>query len=202
MNVVPWKDPADENSYWQFNELADDDYTTECFAIKGVSEGQFLKIPSVPFNSNGTSSTMITLKFSIISFFIYNLLIYIYLYVFIYIHNFSWQYHIYHQLAIFRRLGLKSAATKVGGLSYFPYYLASHQILHVAGERREEMRMFLLIINHILQDILAGNVDRLSIFLDTAGIVLHASHKQGLEIVQQIPVALDGAIHLLPLLLL
>lgn len=39
--VVPWKDPADENSYWQFNELADDDYTTECFAIKGVSEGQF-----------------------------------------------------------------------------------------------------------------------------------------------------------------
>lgn len=39
--VVPWKDPADENSYWQFNELADDDYTTESFAIKGVSEGQF-----------------------------------------------------------------------------------------------------------------------------------------------------------------
>lgn len=39
--VVPWRDPADENSYWQFNELADDDYTTECFAIKGVSEGQF-----------------------------------------------------------------------------------------------------------------------------------------------------------------
>lgn len=39
--VVAWKDPADENSYWQFNELADDDYTTECFAIKGVSEGQF-----------------------------------------------------------------------------------------------------------------------------------------------------------------
>lgn len=39
--VVPWKDPADENSYWQFNELADDDYTTECFAIKGVSEGQY-----------------------------------------------------------------------------------------------------------------------------------------------------------------
>lgn len=39
--VVPWKDPADENSYWQFNELADDDYTTECFAIKGVTEGQF-----------------------------------------------------------------------------------------------------------------------------------------------------------------
>lgn len=39
--VVPWKNPADENSYWQFNELADDDYTTECFAIKGVSEGQF-----------------------------------------------------------------------------------------------------------------------------------------------------------------
>lgn len=39
--VVPWNDPADENSYWQFNELADDDYTTECFAIKGVSEGQF-----------------------------------------------------------------------------------------------------------------------------------------------------------------
>lgn len=39
--VVPWKDPADENSYWQFNELADDDYTTECFAVKGVSEGQF-----------------------------------------------------------------------------------------------------------------------------------------------------------------
>lgn len=39
--VVPWKDPADENSYWQFNALADDDYTTECFAIKGVSEGQF-----------------------------------------------------------------------------------------------------------------------------------------------------------------
>ncbi len=39
--VVPWKDPADENSYWQFNELVDDDYTTECFAIKGVTEGQF-----------------------------------------------------------------------------------------------------------------------------------------------------------------
>lgn len=39
--VVPWKDPADENSYWQFNELADDDYTTESFAVKGVSEGQF-----------------------------------------------------------------------------------------------------------------------------------------------------------------
>ncbi len=39
--VVPWKDPADENSYWQFNKLADDDYTTECFAIKGVTEGQF-----------------------------------------------------------------------------------------------------------------------------------------------------------------
>lgn len=39
--VVPWKDPADENSYWQFNELADDDYTTECFAVKGVSEGQY-----------------------------------------------------------------------------------------------------------------------------------------------------------------
>lgn len=39
--VVPWRDPADENSYWQFNELADDDYTTECFAIKGVTEGQF-----------------------------------------------------------------------------------------------------------------------------------------------------------------
>lgn len=39
--VVPWKDPADENSYWQFNELAEDDYTTESFAIKGVSEGQF-----------------------------------------------------------------------------------------------------------------------------------------------------------------
>lgn len=39
--VVPWKDPADENSYWQFNKLADDDYTTECFAVKGVSEGQF-----------------------------------------------------------------------------------------------------------------------------------------------------------------
>lgn len=39
--VVPWKNPADENSYWQFNELADDDYTTECFAIKGVTEGQF-----------------------------------------------------------------------------------------------------------------------------------------------------------------
>ena len=39
--VVPWKDPADENSYWQFNELAEDDYTTECFAVKGVTEGQF-----------------------------------------------------------------------------------------------------------------------------------------------------------------
>lgn len=39
--VVPWKDSADENSYWQFNELADDDYTTECFAVKGVKEGQF-----------------------------------------------------------------------------------------------------------------------------------------------------------------
>lgn len=39
--VVPWKDPADENSYWQFNELADDDYTTECFAVKGVTEGQY-----------------------------------------------------------------------------------------------------------------------------------------------------------------
>lgn len=39
--VVPWKDPADENSYWQFNELAEDDYTTECFAVKGVKEGQF-----------------------------------------------------------------------------------------------------------------------------------------------------------------
>lgn len=39
--VVPWKVPADENSYWQFNELADDDYTTECFAVKGVKEGQF-----------------------------------------------------------------------------------------------------------------------------------------------------------------
>lgn len=39
--VVPWKDPADENSYWQFNELADDDYTTESFAVKGVKEGQF-----------------------------------------------------------------------------------------------------------------------------------------------------------------
>lgn len=39
--VVPWKNPADENSYWQFNELADDDYTTECFAVKGVKEGQF-----------------------------------------------------------------------------------------------------------------------------------------------------------------
>lgn len=39
--VVPWKDPADENSYWQFNELAEDDYTTESFAVKGVKEGQF-----------------------------------------------------------------------------------------------------------------------------------------------------------------
>lgn len=39
--VVPWKDPADENSYWQFNELVDDDYTTESFAVKGVKEGQF-----------------------------------------------------------------------------------------------------------------------------------------------------------------
>lgn len=39
--VVPWKDSADENSYWQFNELADDDYTTESFAVKGVKEGQF-----------------------------------------------------------------------------------------------------------------------------------------------------------------
>ena len=39
--VVPWKDPADENSYWQFNELADDDYTTESFAVKGVKGGQF-----------------------------------------------------------------------------------------------------------------------------------------------------------------
>lgn len=39
--VVPWKDPADENSYWQFNKLADDDYTTECFAVKGVKKGQF-----------------------------------------------------------------------------------------------------------------------------------------------------------------
>lgn len=39
--VVPWKDPADENSYWQFNELADDDYATESFAVKGVKEGQF-----------------------------------------------------------------------------------------------------------------------------------------------------------------
>ena len=39
--VVPWKVPADENSYWQFNELADDDYTTESFAVKGVKEGQF-----------------------------------------------------------------------------------------------------------------------------------------------------------------
>lgn len=39
--VVPWKDPADENSYWQFNELAEDDYTTESFAVKGVKEVQF-----------------------------------------------------------------------------------------------------------------------------------------------------------------
>lgn len=39
--VVPWNNPADENSYWQFNELADDDYTTESFAVKGVKEGQF-----------------------------------------------------------------------------------------------------------------------------------------------------------------
>lgn len=39
--VVPWRNPADENSYWQFNELADDDYTTESFAVKGVKEGQF-----------------------------------------------------------------------------------------------------------------------------------------------------------------
>lgn len=39
--VVPWKDPADENSFWQFNELAEDDYTTESFAVKGVKEGQF-----------------------------------------------------------------------------------------------------------------------------------------------------------------
>lgn len=39
--VVPWKDSADENSYWQFNELADDDFTTESFTVKGVTEGQF-----------------------------------------------------------------------------------------------------------------------------------------------------------------
>ena len=39
--VVPWKAADDENSYWQFNELADDDYTTESFAVKGVKEGQF-----------------------------------------------------------------------------------------------------------------------------------------------------------------
>lgn len=39
--VVPWKDPADENSFWQFNELAEDDYTTESFAVKGVKENQF-----------------------------------------------------------------------------------------------------------------------------------------------------------------
>lgn len=39
--VVPWKAADDENSYWQFNELAEDDYTTESFAVKGVKEGQF-----------------------------------------------------------------------------------------------------------------------------------------------------------------
>lgn len=39
--VVPWKAADDENSYWQFNELAEDDYTTESFAIKGVTEGEF-----------------------------------------------------------------------------------------------------------------------------------------------------------------
>ena len=39
--VVPWKAADDENSYWQFNELAEDDYTTESFALKGVKEGEF-----------------------------------------------------------------------------------------------------------------------------------------------------------------
>ena len=39
--VVPWKDADDQTSYWQFNELAEDDYTTESFTVKGVTEGQF-----------------------------------------------------------------------------------------------------------------------------------------------------------------
>ena len=39
--VVPWRAADDENSYWQFNELAEDDYTTESFAIKGATEGEF-----------------------------------------------------------------------------------------------------------------------------------------------------------------
>ena len=39
--IVPWRYADDENSYWQFNELAEEDFTTHSFAIKGVKEGQF-----------------------------------------------------------------------------------------------------------------------------------------------------------------
>ena len=54
--VVPWKNATDENSYWQFNELAEDDYTTESFTVKGVKEGQFYAATfPVTINADGNA---------------------------------------------------------------------------------------------------------------------------------------------------
>ena len=56
--VVPWKAADDENSYWQFNELAEDDYTTESFAIKGATEGEFYAA-TFPVSVNSDASAIV-----------------------------------------------------------------------------------------------------------------------------------------------
>ena len=54
--VVPWRNAYDENSFWQFHELAKDEFTTESFTVKGVTEGQFYAATfPVAVNSDGNA---------------------------------------------------------------------------------------------------------------------------------------------------
>lgn len=39
--IVPWRYADDENSYWQFNELKGNEFTTQRLTIKGVKQGDF-----------------------------------------------------------------------------------------------------------------------------------------------------------------
>lgn len=39
--IVSWRYADDENSYWQFNELKENEFTTQSFTIKGVKQGDF-----------------------------------------------------------------------------------------------------------------------------------------------------------------
>ena len=56
--VVPWRSADDENSYWQFQELSEDEFTTFSFTLKGVKQGEFYAV-TFPVSVNSYNNAIL-----------------------------------------------------------------------------------------------------------------------------------------------